>query len=428
MDNTLFGRILVDFGLVTDADLERCLDVQRRMNNPKRLGEILIDQGLLDERTLSSILSVQRQKLGNRPGSRGPDVRTRLDGADIAEYLSVARELGASDLFVSTDRVPLVKAHGNLVELPAPAPDAERCREMLLRLLTDAQYEMLERDRHVDVPVVIEGVGRYRANVFHHLDGLGAVFRVLPSDVVALDDLGLPAAIGRVVEHKSGLVLITGATGCGKTTTMAALIDRINRRHDWHVITLEDPIEHTFDSARALITQREVGTHTKSYAAALRAALREDPDVIVIGEIRDPITTQIALTAAETGHLVIGTLHTRSAYSTIVRVIDQFPVDKRDHVRTMLAGVLRAVVCQELVPNIDGRGRSLAAEVMLVNSAIRNLIRENRIWQVPMVMQMSSQSGMQLMDDSLAALVRQKKITVEEAVARSTDESKLGVA
>jgi len=220
------------------------------------------------------------------------------------------------------------------------------------------------------------------------------------------------------------MVLITGHTGSGKTTTLAAIVEEINARHKQHILTLEDPIEYIFDNKTSLVTQREINTHTGSYSAGLRAALREDPDVIVVGELRDPSTFAAALTAAETGHVVFGTLHTRSAHSTILRVIEQFPSAQRAHVTTMLAGTLKAVICQELIPSIDGQSRCLASEVMLVNHAISNLIRENRTWQIPMVMQTQTAAGMRLMDDSLAELVRHKLISMEEAVHRATDQSK----
>jgi twitching motility protein PilT len=250
------------------------------------------------------------------------------------------------------------------------------------------------------------------------------VFRILPDEIRPLSTLGLPRVVERLVDLKKGLVLITGHAGSGKTTTLAAIIEEMNNRHRQHILTLEDPIEYVFENKTALITQREIDKHTASYAAGLRAALREDPDVIVVGELRDPRTFQAALTAAETGHLVFGTLHTRSAHSTILRVIEQFPDAQRPHVTTMLAGTLQAVICQELIPSIDGKSRCLAAEVMLVNHAISNLIRENRSWQIPMVMQTQTAVGMRLMDDSLAELVRHKLISMEEAVHRATDRTK----
>jgi len=250
---------------------------------------------------------------------------------------------------------------------------------------------------------------------------------LLADEVHPLATLGLPSVVQDLTDLKHGLVLITGPTGSGKTTTLAALVDEMNQRRKLHIITLEDPIETVFHSEKSLITQREINTHTESFASGLRNALREDPDVIVVGEMRDPETFQVALTAAETGHLVFGTLHTRSAHGTVTRVIDQFPQGQRAHVRTMLAGALRAVICQELIPNIDRKGRSLATEVMIVNQAISNLIRENRSWQIPMVMQTNAARGMSLMDDSLAKLVRKQAITVEEALSRATDQSKFVV-
>jgi len=220
------------------------------------------------------------------------------------------------------------------------------------------------------------------------------------------------------------MVLVTGAAGSGKSTTLCALLDLINRNHRLHVITIEDPIEVVHKSDKSFISQREIPKHSKSFSTALRAALREDPDVIVVGELRDPETVSTAITAAETGHLIFGTLHTQSAPRTVMRVLDQFPAQKRDHIRTLLANVLRGVISQTLVPNLDGKGRSLATEVMVVNSAISNLIREDRAWQIPMVMQTGKKQGMRLMDDSLIELVKLKKVSLEEALTRATDKTK----
>ncbi len=219
-------------------------------------------------------------------------------------------------------------------------------------------------------------------------------------------------------------MLVTGAAGSGKSTTLTALLDLINRHHRLHVITIEDPIEVVHKSDKSFISQREIPKHSHSFASALRAALREDPDVIVVGELRDPETVQTAITAAETGHLIFGTLHTQSAARTVMRVLDQFPAQKRDHIMTLMSNVLRAVISQMLVPNLDGKGRSLACEVMVVNSAISNLIREDRAWQIPMVMQTGRKQGMKLMDDSLIELVKSKKISIEEALHRATDRTK----
>jgi twitching motility protein PilT len=261
-------------------------------------------------------------------------------------------------------------------------------------------------------------------SVFRHLKGIAGIFRVIAENVVPFDRLGLPGVVRQFVDLSRGMVLVTGAAGSGKSTTLTAMVDLINRHHKLHVLTIEDPIEVVHKSDRSFISQREIPKHSRSFANALRAALREDPDVIVVGELRDPETVATAITAAETGHLIFGTLHTQSAARTVMRVLDQFPAQKRAHIRTLLANVLRGVVSQMLIPNLDGRGRSLACEVMVVNSAVSNLIREDRAWQIPMVMQTGRKQGMRMMDDSLIELVRLKKISLEEALNRATDKQK----
>jgi twitching motility protein PilT len=238
------------------------------------------------------------------------------------------------------------------------------------------------------------------------------------------ETLGLPGVVRQFLDLSRGLILVTGPAGSGKSTTLAALIDLLNKSQRLHIITIEDPIEVIHQSDRSLISQRQVPDHSRSFASALRAALREDPDVIVVGELRDPETVSTAITAAETGHLIFGTLHTHNAYRTILRILDQFPAQKRAHIRTLLAGVLRGVISQQLVPNIDGRGRSLACEILVANSAISNLIRDDRVWQIPMVMQTGKRFGMRLMDDSLLELVQRRKISLEEALQRATDKTK----
>jgi len=247
---------------------------------------------------------------------------------------------------------------------------------------------------------------------------------LIPEKIKTLEELGLPPVLAQLADRPRGLVLVTGPTGSGKSTTLAAMLDRVNESRPAHILTIEDPIEYLHTHKRALVNQRELHSDTQTFSMALRAALREDPDVIVVGELRDPETVQTAITAAETGHLIFGTLHTQSAARTVMRVLDQFPAGKRAHIRTLLASVLRGVVSQTLLPNLDGKGRSLACEVMVANSAISNLIREDRAWQIPMVMQTGKRQGMRLMDDSLIELVKLKKISLEEALARATDKTK----
>ena len=426
MEENLFGQILLNFNLITKDQLEKALDLQRRTQPPRLLGEILVEQGMLDEKSLKSILSVQKRKLElSKSQIKSPEseLSRRLQGAPLLEFLKVSKELGASDLYISTSLRPMVRLHGNLIDLPAEAPGFEESRKMLLSVLTKEQVDAYYREKAVDLGLDFP-FGRFRASIFRHLKGIAGIFRTIADRVMPFENLGLPGVVRQFVDLSRGLILVTGPAGSGKSTTLAALIDLLNKSQRLHIITIEDPIEVIHQSDRSLISQRQVPDHSKSFASALRAALREDPDVIVVGELRDPETVSTAITAAETGHLIFGTLHTHSAYRTILRILDQFPAQKRAHIRTLLAGVLRGVISQQLVPNLDGRGRSLACEILVANSAVSNLIRDDRVWQIPMVMQTGKRFGMRLMDDSLLELVQRRKISLEEALLRATDKTK----
>lgn len=426
MEQNLFGQILINFNLITQEQLDKVVELQKKSNPPRLLGELLVEQGILDDKSLKSILSVQKRKLElTRATAKAPEseLQRRLQNAPATEYLKVAKELGASDLYITSGLKPMIRLHGNLLDLPADPPGFEDSRKLLLALLTKEQVDEYYSKKYVDFSLELE-FGRFRTSIFRHLKGIGGIFRIIAENVVPFDRLGLPGVVRQFIDYSRGMVLITGPAGSGKSTTMTALIDLINKNHRLHVITIEDPIEVVHKSDKSFISQREIPKHSRSFASALRASLREDPDVIVVGELRDPETVQTAITAAETGHLIFGTLHTQSAARTVMRVLDQFPAQKRDHIMTLLANVLRGVVSQLLVPNLDGKGRSLAAEVMVVNSAISNLIREDRAWQIPMVMQTGKKQGMRLMDDSLIELVKMKKISLEEALHRATDKTK----
>jgi twitching motility protein PilT len=427
MEQNLFGQILINFNLISQEQLDKVIELQKKSNPPRLLGELLVEQGFLDDKSLKSILSVQKRKLElTKTATRAPEseLQRRLQGAPVVEFLRVAKELGASDLYITSGLQPMIRLHGNLLDLPADAPGFEDSRKLLLAILSKEQVDEYYSRKYVDFSLEVDGIGRFRTSIFRHLKGIGGIFRVIAENVVPFDRLGLPGVVRNFIDYSRGMVLITGPAGSGKSTTLCALIDLINKNHRLHVITIEDPIEVVHKSDKSFISQREIPKHSKSFASALRASLREDPDVIVVGELRDPETVQTAITAAETGHLIFGTLHTQSAARTVMRVLDQFPAQKRDHIMTLLANVLRGVVSQLLVPNLDGKGRSLAAEVMVVNSAISNLIREDRAWQIPMVMQTGKKQGMRLMDDSLIELVKMKKISLEEALHRATDKTK----
>jgi len=425
MEPVLLGQALLNLNLITETQLERCVEIQEQLAMVKPLGEILLEQGIIDEKTLATILTIQKRRdlsRTKRPG--GGDLEARLRGGGLNEYLKVCRELDASDLYLTTGMKPTVRVHGNLVDLPGESLTFDKSQALIFSLLNEEQVKQYYREKFIDLNITIAGIGRFRTNIFRHFKGIGAVLRAIPAEIVPFNRLGLPKSVKDLVRFRQGLVLVTGSTGSGKTTTLAALVDLINKTYPLHIVTLEDPIEVIFKSEKSLITQREINKHSDTFDTALKAALREDPDVIVVGELRDPETVATALTAAETGHLVFGTLHTRSAHSTILRLIDQFPAQKQAQVRTMLASSLRAVICQELVPNLDGKGRSLAHEVLIVNPAIANHIREQRVWQIPMVMQMGRNQGMVLMDDTLQELVRKQQITLEEALSRATDKHK----
>ncbi len=427
MEENLLGQILLNFNLLSREQLEKAIDAQRKSQPPKLLGEILVEQGLLDDKSLKSILSVQKRKLElSRSASRTAEseLSRRLAGAPATEFLKVARELGASDLYITSGLKPMIRLHGNLLDLPAEAPGFDESRKFLLALLTKEQVDEYYSRKYVDFSLELAGVGRFRTSIFRHLRGIAGIFRTIADSVIPFEKLGLPGVVRQFIDYSRGLVLVTGPAGSGKSTTLCSLVDLINKNHRLHVITIEDPIEVVFKSEKCFISQRQIPTHSKTFTTALRASLREDPDVIVVGELRDPETVATAITAAETGHLIFGTLHTQSAARTIMRVLDQYPAQKRAHIRTLLASVLRGVVSQTLLPNLDGKGRSLACEVMVANSAIANLIREDRAWQIPMVMQTGRKQGMRLMDDSLIELVQRKKVSLEEALARATDRTK----
>ena len=428
MEANLFGTILLNFNLCTKEQLEKALEAQRKSQPPRMLGEILVEQGVLDDRSLKSILSVQKRKLelSKTQAMKSPEseLQRRLAGAPATEFLKVARELGASDLYITSGLRPMIRLHGNLLDLPAEAPGFEESRKLLLALLTKEQHDEYYAKKFVDFSLELPGISRFRTSIMRHLRGIAGIFRAIADQVMPFEKLGLPPTVRQFIDYSRGLVLVTGPAGSGKSTTLASLLDLINKQQKLHIITIEDPIEVIFESDKSFVSQREIPKHSRSFASALRAALREDPDVIVVGELRDPETVATAITAAETGHLIFGTLHTQSAARTIMRILDQFPAAKRDHIRTLLASVLRGVVSQLLVPNLDGKGRSLACEVMVSNSAIANLIREDRAWQIPMVMQTGRKFGMRLMDDSLIDLVQRKKIALEEALARATDKTK----
>ena len=338
------------------------------------------------------------------------------------KLLDYTCKVRATDLHIAVGTPPMVRLNSRLTVVEGfSSLTPEDTRILAESCINEDRRRTLEENGEVDFSFSRPGLGRFRANIFRQRGSISMAIRMLPFNIPAFDELGLPPALKQITKKKSGLVLATGSTGSGKSTTLACLIDIINSERRCHIITIEDPIEYLHRHKTGLVNQREVGWDTRSFASALRAALREDPDVILVGEMRDPETIDIALTAAETGHLVFSTLHTMGAAKTINRIFDAFPYDQQTQVRAQLATVLEAVISQQLLPREDGSGLILASELMLVNSAIRNLIREGKAHQINTILQTSTQEGMHIMDASLAELCNRKIISYDDALLRSQD-------
>ena len=351
--------------------------------------------------------------------------RIRYDpGLSLDDLLSQAARAGASDLHLHSLAPLRLRVNGAMEDCSSEVLEAEHCRRLILAILDDGQRATFEERMQLDFSYTIAGVGRFRANAYQQQRGTDAVFRIIPERAPSLADLGLPANLDRVIQFHQGLVLFTGPAGCGKSSTLAAMARLVTEARPDHIITVEDPIEYVHPSSACLVNQRQVGPHTESFARALRAALREDPDVIVIGELRDLETISLALTAAETGHLVLGTLHTSSAVRTVNRLLGVFPPEQQAQIRTMVSESLRAVVSQRLVARADGKGRVPAIEVMMGTKAVGNLIRESKTFQIPSLIQTGSSAGMVLLDASLMELYKNGVITVEEARKNAEDPKK----
>jgi twitching motility protein PilT len=358
-----------------------------------------------------------------------PAAASRLElrpGAPAVEALLLHMvELGASDLHLSPGEVPMLRLHGEMMKIEGAALlPAEETAQLIQPILGARYKDEFDATHDTDFAYEIPGVARFRVNVFADRRGMGAVFRVIPSRIPTAEELGLPKAILELGMLSKGLVLVTGPTGSGKSTTLAALVDHINRTRKDHVITIEDPIEFVHENKSCLVNQREVGTHTDSFKRALRAALREDPDIVLVGEMRDLETIAIAIETAETGHLVFGTLHTSTAPSTVDRIIDQFPADRQAQIRIMLSESLKGVVSQTLLRKIAG-GRVAALEILIGIPAIANLIREGKTYQIPSIMQTGRRHGMVLLNDSLLDLVKRKVVSPEEAYVKAIDKLNL---
>lgn len=347
---------------------------------------------------------------------------------DIADLLAFSVKNKASDLHLSAGLPPMIRVHGDVRTINLPPLDNGEVRAMVYDIMNDGQRKVFEETLECDFSFEIPNLARFRVNAFNQNRGAGAVFRTIPSKVLTLDALEAPPIFKDIAKSPRGLVLVTGPTGSGKSTTLAAIVDYVNENDYGHILTVEDPIEFVHESKKCLINQREVGPHTQSFSNALRAALREDPDVILIGEMRDLETIRLALTAAETGHLVFGTLHTSSAAKTIDRIVDVFPAEEKDMVRSMLSESLRAVISQTLCKTKGGDGRVAAHEIMLGTPAIRNLIRENKVAQMYSAIQTGQNVGMQTLDQNLQDLVSRNVISVGEARKKAANKDNfLGV-
>ena len=344
--------------------------------------------------------------------------------AEIDRYLRMMAEHGASDLHVCTGSKPIFRKDGSLVRLREDELDAQRVRTILYEILPQRNEKEFNELHDTDFAYQVADCGRFRANYYVDHRGMCATFRIIPSQILTVEQLQLPETVKRFCTLNKGLVLVTGPTGSGKSTTLAAMIDHINKSRSDHILTIEDPIEFVHTNQRCLVNQRQVHMHTESFKSALRAALREDPDIVLVGEMRDLETTRIALETAETGHLVFGTLHTTTAISTIDRLIDQFPADEQQQIRMMLSGALKGVIAQNLLKR-KGGGRVAAIEVLMVNSAVSALIREAKIPQIMSIMQTAKKEGMTILNQELARLVKEDLVEPEEAWRKAVDKADL---
>jgi twitching motility protein PilT len=344
---------------------------------------------------------------------------------DITQLLAFGVEQGASDCHLSAGEPPMLRVHGDLKKLDHPALTQEQVHTLVYDIMNDAQRKVFEETHECDFSFEMGSVARFRVNVFLQRKGEGAVFRTIPTKILTLEQLEMPQILKQLCEKEKGLILVTGPTGSGKSTTLAAMVDYLNETFEGHILTVEDPIEFVHRSKKCLVNQRELGPHTNSFANALRAALREDPDAILVGEMRDLETIQLALTAAETGHIVFGTLHTSSAPKTVDRIIDVFPPNQQAQIRAQFAESIEAVITQTLLKK-KGGGRVAALEIMTGTTAVRNLVREGKIHQIPGTMQVSQKDGMQTMDMALQNLVSRGLVSKEEAQSKSTNPNLFG--
>jgi twitching motility protein PilT len=340
---------------------------------------------------------------------------------DMLELLQAAVKYGASDIHIVPERPPFLRVDGEMRSLNVPPLTKEDTQKLIFGGLSEKIIEKFRLENELDTSLSVEGIGRFRLNVLEQKDGIGAVLRVIPADIPTAEDIGLDNNLISLTKSPRGMILVTGPTGSGKSTTLASMINIINRDRRGHILTIEDPIEYVYPKLNCVVTQREIGSHSNSFKDSLKHALRQDPDVILIGEMRDLETISIALTLAETGHLVLATLHTRDAAQTVDRIIDVFPPFQQGQIRTQLSASLRAVICQQLLPLADGTGRIAAREVMIVNHAISNLIRDGKTHQINNAIEMGSKFGMKSLDKDMADLVRKGKVTFDAALGQANN-------
>ncbi len=459
-EDVLFGKIAVKNRLVDEAKVMECLRFLEKNGNGISLGELLLKKGFISQAHFDAISSRVRGKSGDVPpepaaapapealpkrskrrsvsasprserrremdADRPPsglgisirDIANRdyshLSGQPIDAYLQEARKIGASDLHFQVDAPPFFRMHGTIIYLKHPVLRREDTRPRVEEILDEQGLKTFEEHNDHDFCYEADH-GRYRANVLHQRKGVDAVFRVIPEEIPTLEGLHLPDVLRKFTKYRQGIVLITGPAGCGKTATMAALVDIINEEQRDHIVTVEEPIEYILPSRNCNVNQRHVRVHTKTFASALRSAMRADPDYICVGEMRDLETVSMAITAAETGHLVFGTLHTTNAIRSIDRIIDVFPPKEQEQIRAMVSESMRGVISQKLLPRADGLGREPALEIMFATSAVAHLIRERKTFQLNSVLQTGAKEGMVTMDDSIADLLAKKLITRETA-------------
>ncbi|HVS03366.1 MAG TPA: type IV pilus twitching motility protein PilT [Thermoanaerobaculia bacterium] len=453
-EDNLLGRLAIHYKLLSKDQLVEALQQQAREGGRRRIGEIFIERGWISAERFQQLLAIQREyqaRLAKEAAERAaatadsptapaerrepiaaaaPAAAARAPSPPsppatatpaMTDLLRLAAERGASDLHLHCGLPARVRLDGELVDAGVGVVDGDRSAKLLAEVLSPAQQQELAERGQVDLAFDLPGVARFRANVYRQQRGADGVFRVIPPVPPTLSELGLPLDLARHANYHQGLVLLTGPTGSGKSSTLAALVRIINEERRDHVITIEDPIEFVHRPQRCVVNQREVGHHTRSFSRALRAALREDPDVIVVGELRDLETISLALTAAETGHLVLATLHTQNAINTINRLVGVFPPGQQAQIRTMVSESLRAVTSQRLARRADGRGRVAALEVLVANRAVANLIRESKTFQIRSVLQTGTSQGMRALDASLEELVQGGVITAEEARRHAED-------